>query len=281
MRSDRKGGVNMSLFNLKFGACTLGIAAVMALSAESARADKKSAGRGTPSVAPVAAPVQNATEQIDQLVREMKPKDAQRVAEDALAKAPSDPELLWRLSRTLVLNGDQEKDKEAQLALYEKARVKAEAAIQADGKNMMAYLRRAAANGKVALFKGVLQARELVTQTRDDAQKAMELNNAGAYPLALANYILGRTHAKLSETPKALRMPLGLQWGNAKDAETYLAKAVELFPGSVAFRTDYGLFLIKAGKGTEGQAQLRAAIALPDSDPGDPAKRAEAQAALK
>lgn len=233
------------------------------------------------STAAAVAPAASEADKIDQLIREMKTAEAQKQLEQALVKTPKDAELLWRHSRTLVLLGDQEKNKDTQLSMYEKARAQAEAAIQADPKSMMGYLRRAAANGKVALFKGVLQARELVLQTRDDAQKAIELNNSTPYGLALGHYILGRTHAKLSESPKALRMPLGLQWGNLKDAEANLSKSVQLFPNSIAFRTDYGLLLKQTGKTNEAKEQLQAALALPDSDPGDPAKKAEAQAALK
>jgi tetratricopeptide (TPR) repeat protein len=253
-----------------------------------AHADSKNA-KGTKSgetiaeksAAPAAVAEPPLTEVIDQAIRDSNLQLALSKVQAGLASTPGDVELIWRYSRILVLTGDQEANKDKQLALYEQAKAQGDKAVQVADKNMMAYLRRAAANGKVALFRGVLQARELVLQTREDTQKAIELNNSTPYALALAHYILGRAHHKLSETPKAIRMPLGLAWGNLAEAEQNLAKAVQLFSGSVSFRTDYGKLLLETGKVSEGREQLNAALKLPNADPGDTAKKAEATALLR
>lgn len=224
--------------------------------------------------------VQADVQKFDELIRGQKVAEAKNHLGEAIKKAPKDVGLLERRSRLLLILGDQNTNKDEQLRLYDEALKQAEKVIEIDSKAMMGYVRRAAANGKVALFKGVLQAKDLVNQTKADTEMAIKLNNASPYSLALAHYILGRAHLKLSETPKALRMPLGLTWGNLNDAEKNLAKAVELFGESISFRVDYAKVLVEKKHNTGAKEQLNKAIALPQSDPGDPMKLKEAKELL-
>lgn len=218
---------------------------------------------------------------IDNAFAELNPEKALGLTKSALAAQPNNPEIMWRHSRALVGSGDRLKNKEAQLASYEEAKAIAEKVVNAQPKSMYGYLRRAVACGKIALFKGVLETRELVLQTKKDAEQAISLNNASPYELALGHYLLGRVHLKLSETPKVMRMPLQLAWGNLQEAESNLSKAVSTFPDSPGFRVDYAKALIKLEKKNEAKAELQKAIAAKPLDASDVERIAEAKDLLK
>ncbi|MFN8791895.1 MAG: tetratricopeptide repeat protein [Bdellovibrionales bacterium] len=218
---------------------------------------------------------------IDAAFLDLNPEKALELTTAALKTQPQNQDLLWRHSRALVGTADRMKDKTKQLATYEEAKSVAEQVITANPQNMYGYLRRAIAAGKIALFKGVLETRELVLLTRNDAQKAIELNNAGTYELGLAYYLLGRVHLKLSETPKVMRMPLGLGWGTVQEAETHLSKAVATFPDSPGFHVDYAKALIKLEKASQAKQELQKATSLKPLDASDVERIQEAKDLLK
>ena len=219
-------------------------------------------------------------QKVDELIKGQKVQEAKALLDEKTKEEPKNIDYLERKSRVLLVLGDQAQKKEDKLKLYEEAKETAEKILSQDEKAMMGYVRRAAANGKVALFKGILDSKDLVTQTKEDTEKAIQLNNSTPYGLALAHYILGRAHHKLSETPKPIRMPLRLTWGNIGDAEKNLSKAVELFDSSITFRVDYARVLIEIDKKEEAKTQLNAALKLPIADPGDPDKIKEAKEML-
>lgn len=194
-------------------------------------------------------------EEIDRLMEQIKIAEAKAKVDEALDKFPNDFEVMWRASRVYVVFGDTQ-PKSEQEKIYVKAKEFADKAVSLNPQSSVAYVRRAVANGKVALFRGVLSVKDLVKQTRADAEKAIQLNSSGDQVLATAHYILGRTHLKLSETPEVMRIPLGLAWGNLDDAIKHLAKAVELRNDFVMFRLDYARALEKDDKFAEARAQL-------------------------
>ncbi|MCX8011390.1 MAG: hypothetical protein N3A61_09570, partial [Ignavibacteria bacterium] len=129
-----------------------------------------------------------------------------RVLEKAYSMEPNNFDVLWRLSRAYVDYGehlpdktDAEKDK--QLSTFEKALDFANKAVNANPSNMVGYLRRAIANGKIALFKGVFKTVSLVKEVKSDVEKAISLKNGGDIQLSVAHYVLGRSHAKVCEKP--------------------------------------------------------------------------------
>ena len=78
----------------------------------------------------------------------------------ALALEPNSYDALWRISRAYVDIGEHlpastDKEKAEQLQAYEKALEFANKAVAANANGAMAYTRRAIANGRIALFKGV------------------------------------------------------------------------------------------------------------------------------
>jgi len=85
--------------------------------------------------------------------------------------APKDAEILWRISRSYVdigehLPGKTDEEKNVQLEYYQKAFDYADRAVKANPDGSMGYLRRAIANGRVALFKGIWTAVDLVKQVK-------------------------------------------------------------------------------------------------------------------
>lgn len=207
---------------------------------------------------------------------------AAALVDQTLASAPRDFEVLWRASRVRLLQGDAQPEKsKAQDKLYREALALAERAIKANGSAPDGYLRRAAANGKVALFSGVLDAADYVIQARDDAEKVIAMRGVPAATLASAHYILGRTHLKLSDTPRPLRMPLGLGFGNAAEALTQLKRATELRPGFVMFQLEYARALAANDRTADARAVLQQVPGLADQEPGDDARKREAAELLR
>lgn len=219
---------------------------------------------------------------VDTLLAKNEVPAAVAMVDAALASSPRDYEVLWRASRVRLLQGDAQPEKsKAQDRLYREALSLAERAIKANGAAPDGYLRRAAANGKVALFSGVLDAADYVIQTKDDVDKVLAMRGVPPLTLASAHYILGRAHLKLSETPRPLRMPLGLGFGNAPDALTHLKRASELRPGFVMFQLEYARALIANDRATDARTVLQQIGSLADQEPGDDGRKREAAELLR
>jgi tetratricopeptide (TPR) repeat protein len=190
--------------------------------------------------------------------------------------------VLWRISRGYVDIGehlasktDAEKDK--QLEYYQKALDYAEKAVKAKPDSAIGYIRRAIANGRVALFKGVWSAIDFVKQVKADCEKAIALepNNATAY------YILGRTHAKLCEKSKIIRWPLGLGWANMEESLKNYDKSVALRPSFILYRLDAARAYIEEDNEAKAKELLISIAALPKQDEDDDQYRKEAKELLE
>jgi tetratricopeptide (TPR) repeat protein len=148
---------------------------------------------------------------------------------------PANWVLMWKISRAYVdlaekmpeETGKQEDAKEAE---FEKALFYADSSVKLAHGEAETYVRRAIANGKLALFAGIFSAIGKVNDVKDDCEKAIELGNGGNYVQALAHYVLGRGHLKVCEKAYLLRLPLGLGWGDMDDAIRELETAVKLRP---------------------------------------------------
>ena len=157
--------------------------------------------------------------------------------------SPANWELMWRISREYVdigtkmpSNTDEEED--AQLAKYEKALFYADSAVKLAPDQSIPYVRRAIANGRIALFEGIFSVIGTVNDVKDDCERAIELGNGGNYYQALAHYVLARTHAKVCEKAYILRLPLGLGWGDMDVAIREYQTAIKLKPNYRMFYLD-------------------------------------------
>ncbi len=200
----------------------------------------------------------------------------------AYAAEPNNYEVLWRISRTYVDIGEHQPaatkdDKTKQLETYQKALDFAELAVKANPNGSMGFTRRAIANGRVALFKGVWDSIDLVKQVRADCQKAIEIdaNNPGAY------YVLARTNAKLCEKPKVIRWPLGLSWANYDDARANYEKAISMRPTFIMYHLDAARTYVELDEYEKAKQQLTMIATLPTEDEDDGQFRKEAKELLE
>ena len=200
----------------------------------------------------------------------------------AYAVEPNNYNVLWRISRTYVDIGEHQPaatkdDKIKQLETYQKALDFAELAVKASPNESMGYTRRAIANGRVALFKGVWDSIDLVKQVRADCEKAIQIDkdNPAAY------YVLARTHAKLCEKPKVIRWPLGLSWANYDDAKANYEKAISMRPTFIMYRLDAARTYVELDEYDKAKEQLTRIAALPTEDEDDNQFRKEAKELLE
>ncbi len=199
--------------------------------------------------------------------------------------SPDNWKILWRISRSYVniavkmpaSNGDEE---DAQLAVFEKALSYADRAVKLAKNQSVVYVRRAVVNGRIALFKGVFTVGGVVNQVKDDCEKAIKLGNGDAYTMALAHYILGRTHAKVSEKWAPARAVLGLGWADKDSALVQLKKAVELYPDFRMFYLELGKAYLEEDEYDKAKFYLKKVIDTPKKDQDDDQVLAEARQLL-
>ncbi|MCX7983618.1 MAG: tetratricopeptide repeat protein [Bacteroidetes bacterium] len=214
--------------------------------------------------------------------REFNNEKALQKYEEALKHDPSNYEVLWKLSRTLVdiaehLPAHTEVERRKQLETYEQALEYANRAIVVNPRGSMGYVRRAIVYGRIALFRGVWDAVDLVKQTKKDCEKAIELDqqNATAY------YVLARTHHKVCEKPKVVRWPLGLSWATMEDALRHYEKAITIRPQFIMYRLDCARAYIEQKEYEKAKEHLRIIPSLPKLDEDDDLFRSQAAELLQ
>ncbi len=143
--------------------------------------------------------------------------------------------LMWKVSRAYVdlaekMPEETGEEEDAKKLEFEKALFYADSSVKLASDEAEAYVRRAIAAGKIALFEGIFSAIGSVNDVRDDSEHAIKLGNGGNYTQSLAHYILGRAHYKVCEKAYILRLPLGLGWGDMEDSIRELEIAVKLRP---------------------------------------------------
>lgn len=203
----------------------------------------------------------------------------------AEALEPNNYTVLWRISRAYVdiaehMPAASDNQKDEQLAVYTKALDYANKAVKANPSGMMGYLRRAIANGRVALFKGVFSVVGLVKDVRTDLEKAIALNNEDKHHAGIAHYVLGRTHAKVCEKPYLVRLPLGLGWGDRDVAAREFETAIRLSPNFIMFRLDAARNYVELEEYGKARAHLAAIATLQLRDEDDQHFKKEASALL-
>ena len=196
---------------------------------------------------------------------------------EALSLSPNDYEILWRLSRTYAdigahLPNKSDAEKQEQLEIYNKSLDFAKQAIAVNPRGAMGYTREAITNGRIALFRGIWEAIDLVKQTKADCEKAISLDPTEA----AAYYVLGRTNAKVCEKPKFVRWPLGLGWANMDDAIKNYEKSIELRPDFIMYRLDCARAYIEMENYTKAREHLTKIPSLSKENEDDDIFRKEA-----
>ncbi len=182
----------------------------------------------------------------DQYVAEFNHQKALDNYNQADKLSPNNWDVLWRISRAYVDLGEKmpvktDEQKDEQEKTYKKALEYADKSVKLGPDQAITYVRRAIANGRIALFEGVFSAIGTVKDVKADCEKAIQLGNGGNYVQALAHYVLGRTHLKVCEKAYLIRLPLGLGWGDTEEAVRFLETAVKLKP-------NFRMFLFELSK---------------------------------
>lgn len=201
-------------------------------------------------------------------------------------KFPNNWEVYWRLSRTYVYIAEKMPDnssenKDAQLAVYQKAYDYADKAVKLAPDKSVTYVRRAVANGRIALFKGVFSVSGIVNAVKADCQKAISLGNGGNYVQGLAHYVLARTNDKVSEKWAPARSVIGLGWASMDNALKEYNTAINICPGYRMFYLDYAKAYIKEDEYAKAKEMLKKVIASPKHDENDDEQLAEAKSLLE
>lgn len=222
----------------------------------------------------------------DSLYKIFDNEGALKVFKEADEKFPNNWEILWRLSRTYVDIGEHmptstSKQEDEQLAIYELSVKYADRAIEKAPDKSITWLRRAIANGRIALFKGVFSVGAVVDQVRDDCEKAISLGNGGNEVQGVAHYVLGRTHDKISDKWSVARAALGLGWADYEIGMKHYAKAVELYPNFMMIYLDYAKAFIEEDDWADAKKMLEKALKCPIIDEDDEQRLVEAKELLE
>lgn len=199
---------------------------------------------------------------------------------------PNNWEVLWRISRAYVDIGEHmpentDEQKDAQLLVYQKAFDFADRSVKLASDKSITYVRRAIANGRIALFKGVFSVAGVVNSVKEDCEKAIKLNNGDKYTIALGHYILARTHAKISEKWAPARAVLGLGWADNETAIIEFNKAVNLYPNFRMFYLDFAKSYLREDEYQKARDMLKKVIDSPKKDEDDDQRVTEAKQLLE
>ena len=199
--------------------------------------------------------------------------------------APNNWEILWRISRSYVDLGahmpeSTSDQKDQQLEVFQKGLYYGDQAVKYGPNQSITYIRRAIANGRIALFKGVFSVGSVVNSVKSDCEKAIQLNNGSNYTQALAHYVFARTHAKISEKWAPARAVLGLGWADNEIALKEYQKAVTIFPNYRMFYLDYARSLVREDKYSEAKDILNKCISSAQQEQDDVTRLAEAKQLL-
>lgn len=226
---------------------------------------------------PVPAGAQSADELItegDKAVEEFNSRKALELYLKADKMSPGNWQILWRISRAYVdiaehMPSSTGEEEDLQYAEYEKALAYSENAVKLAPDQSVVYVRRAAANGKIALFKGVFSVAGVVNKVKEDCEKAIRLNNGGKYIQALAHYILGRTHSTVSNKWAPARAVIGLGWADKETAVTELKKSVSLYPDFRMFYLELGKVYLDVDEENKAKEILGKVLTSPKKDEDD------------
>lgn len=218
----------------------------------------------------------------DKYYEQFNNEKALEVYKKADVSFPDNWEVLWRISRAYVdiaehMPSSTSAQEDAQLEKFNLAYEYANRAVKIAPNQSVTYLRRAIANGKIALFKGVFSVAGVVNSVKADCEKSLSLGNGGKDIQAVTHYVYARTHAKISEKWKPARAVLGLGWANIETALTHYEKAIQLKPNFMMFYVDYAKALISEDDNEKAKEMLKKAIACANEDEDDAKLREEAK----
>jgi tetratricopeptide (TPR) repeat protein len=226
--------------------------------------------------------VEDIIKEADKLVSEFQHEKVLNLLLQADKQYPNNWQIKWRISRAYVDVGEHlpdktDKEKEEQLEYYKKSFDYADQSVKLAPSESITYVRRAIANGRIALFQGVFSAIGTVKDVKADCERAIQLGNGGNYVQALAHYVLGRTHLKVCEKSYLVRLPLGLGWGDTGKALQLLETANKLYPNFRMFMLELAKAYIEEDQVEKAKDTLKKLEKAPFLDEDDDIVLAEAK----
>lgn len=193
---------------------------------------------------------------------------------------PNNGEVLWRLSRTRVDIGEQMGAGSGQTTAYSTALNEAVAAVKADPRNAETHLAHAIAAGRVGLNSSTKRKIELSREVKQSIDRALEINPQ----LGIAYHVRARWNYEVSSLNFMERAVVKVVYGGLPNASFEAAaadfrKAIQ-FEDKVINRLELGRTYLKLGNKAGARTELNRAISMPNSDPDDPAHKAEARKLL-
>lgn len=218
--------------------------------------------------------VDDLIKQGDKYVEEFNDQKALDTYLQADKLSPNNWEIYWRISRSYIDIGEHLPDKtsaqkDEQEKMYKKSLDYADKAVKLAPGEAITYVRRAIANGRIALFQGVFSAIGTVKDVKADCEKAIQLGNGGNYVQALAHYVLGRTHLKVCEKAYLVRLPLGLGWGDTGEAVRLLETANKLKPNFRMFLYELAKAYVEEDEYDKAKETLKKVEKAPVADEDD------------
>lgn len=184
---------------------------------------------------------------------------------------PKNLSALWHSSLLYSRLGNEFDDEDQQKEYFNKAKARAERALEVDPLHTQSNFVMAVAMGRMALIVG---AKERVAASRDIkkyAERSLEADssNAGAW------HVLGRWNYEISDLNFAERLAANVLFGgipegasNEKAAE-YIEKAIELNPDMLLYYYDLAKVYDELGQEEQAVATCREALEMPSRAPED------------
>ncbi len=211
----------------------------------------------------------------------MDPTGALRLYREAEARAPRNPEVLWRISKVVSDLAAAEKDEQRARAQLDRALRYARRAVSADSTNSMAQVSLAIAYGQLAVIAPAQEKLDLSKNIRAHALRALELDADNG----IAMLVLGIWNREVASLSWVLKLTMRVVYGEVPEASLQesrrlLSRAVGSNPNAIMMRLEFAKTLIELDEEKQAVAQLRKALELPRRDVGDPRRIEEVRKLL-
>jgi tetratricopeptide (TPR) repeat protein len=188
---------------------------------------------------------------------------AQAIYDSVLVSTEDSADVLWRLARLYVCNGDVAPEDE-RLALYRLAEGYAHGCIRADSMMPEGHTWMAAALGNIAMFEGGKTKVKLCTMIKLELDCSIRLDPDDD----VAYSILGSFYRALGNVSWIERQLVsiflgGLPAGGFEDAEAALRKAISLSPDIIRHHYELGELFIDLDRNQEALEEFRLVEGLP------------------
>lgn len=140
---------------------------------------------------------------------------------------------------------DSNEIESAQIENYEQALSLADQSIKINPLDAEGYVRRAIANARIAVTKGIFSVASIVNKIKDDLEFAIKLGTGGIDVQAVAHYVLAKTHDEVSEKWAPARTVIGLGWGDIEVALKEYSTAIQMKSDVIMFYLDYAKALLE------------------------------------